>query len=98
MSYPMHEVDALRQELADSRKKLQEYADTGTLLNHLASGYNSLSMQMTVISLHGELRALRESICSTCKRKFVLLSSEAAADSPSFVNRPQSPAKHTHSG
>jgi hypothetical protein len=56
---------------------------------------------MTVISLHGELRALRESICSTCKRKFVLVpsqvaSAEAAADSPSIVNqipRPQIPAK-----
>jgi hypothetical protein len=30
----VHEVQALRQELADTRKKLQEYADTGMLLNH----------------------------------------------------------------
>ena len=52
---------------------------------------------MPVISLHGELRALRESICSTCKRKFILVSSQAASAeaAPSFVSRiprPQSPA------
>jgi hypothetical protein len=34
MSYSMHEVEALRQEVADSRKKLQAYADTGMLSNH----------------------------------------------------------------
>ena len=34
MSYPestVHEVQALRQELADTRRKLQDYADTGIL-------------------------------------------------------------------
>jgi len=30
----VHEIQILRQELADTRKKLQDYADTSALFNH----------------------------------------------------------------
>ena len=43
---------------------------------------------MTVVSLHGELRTLRQSICKPCKRKLVLSSSQATETAvDSLVNR-----------
>ena len=101
----MHEVQTLRKELADSRKKLQEYADTSMSLNYQPN-YNSLNLQLSVVSLHGELRSLRESICIPCKQKFVpanLISCRAPPDpavDSSFVHRispSQGPAEHTNS-
>jgi hypothetical protein len=33
-------------------------------------GYHSLTMEMTVVSLHSELRTIRQGICKSCKLKF----------------------------
>jgi len=60
---------------------------------------------IAVISLHGELRTLREGICNSCKQKFVpanLVSSSSQVAKPkpaptvsSLVKSSQRPAKHT---
>jgi len=66
----------------------------------------SVIIETTVISLHGELRTLREGICNSCKQKFVPAnlvseSSQAAKPQPastvsSLVKSSQRLAKHTN--
>jgi len=102
----MDEIQTLRQELADTRIKLQDYADTGKYVVELCTPYLSIIVETTVISLHGELRTLREGICNSCKQKFVLTnlvseSSQAAKPKPastvsSLVKSSQGPAIHTN--
>ena len=55
MSHPLHnptigtvlEAQTLRQELADTRKKLQDYADTSMLLTHeVISGNHALNLEI----------------------------------------------------
>jgi len=101
----MDEIQTLRQELANTRIKLQDYADTGKYVVKLCTSYLSIIVKTTVISLHGELRTLREGICNSCKRKFVPAnlvssSSQAAKRKPastvsSLVKSSQGQAKHT---
>ena len=101
----VHEIQTLRQELAETRKKLQDYGDTGMWSSHIHQVITVI-IKTTVISLHGELRTLREGICNSCKRKFVpanLVSSSSQAAKPkpasnvsSLVKSSQRPAKHTN--
>jgi len=70
------------------------------------SGHYPVIVETTVISLHGELRNLREGICNSCKKKFVSAilvseSSQAAKPKPastvsSLVKSSQGQAKHTN--
>jgi len=65
-----------------------------------------ITHETTVISLHGELRALREGICNSCQRKFVpanLVSESSRAAKPqpastvsSLVRSSQGQPKHTN--
>jgi len=71
------------------------------------SGHYPVIVETTVISLHGELRNLREGICNSCKQKFVptnLVSSSSQTAKPKpastvsslrVVKSSQRPAKHT---
>lgn len=56
-------------------------------------------METKVISLHGELRTLRDSICTSCKRKFLpanIVSSQPAAVNSSLIKSSLGPAEHTN--
>jgi len=100
----MDEIQTLRQELANTRIKLQDYADTGKYVVELCTAYLSIIVKTTVISLHGELRTLREGICNSCQRKFVpanLVSESSQAAKPasttsSLVKSSQGQPKHTN--
>ena len=53
-------------------------------------------MEITVVSLHSELRTIRDGICKSCQRKFVPANLAATPSVSSLVKSPQGPAKHTN--
>src|SRR5258705_11288626 len=53
-------------------------------------------MEITVVSLHSELRTIRDGICKSCQRKFVPANLAAKPSVSSLVKSSQGLAKHTN--